>query len=892
SDEDRSEALKRVAVALAEAGRFDEALKVARSIPYEYSRSWALISIAKALAEAGKFDKALEVAKSIFSEPHRSIALREVAKVIAEAGRFDEALKVARDIYDEYSRLWALKEVAIALAKAGRSEEANEIFDEALKVARSISDKFDRSTALEVVARALAEVGRSEEANEILDEALKAARSISDEIRRSAVLDSIARDLAEAGRFDEALKVARDIISDRLRSIALISIAEALAEAGRFDEALKFARSLSDGLYTRSSALSSVAKVIAEAGRFDEALEVARGIYNEYYRSTALGGIAEALAKAGRSEEANKIFDEALKVARSISSDEDRSGALKRVAVALAKAGRFDEVLKVARSIPPTNEYSRSWALSYIAEALAEAGGFDEALKIARSISDESWRRSSTLAEIAKTIAIIPKVKIEIPKRILTENDELEILLDSEVELENALLEFEGIKIEPVSIKKLKSEKIKIKPDFEPGKKNLKIRVSYDFRNKRHRLERDFDIEFRAKKVEEKKEKAKEEKMFLKYRIIALAGSGAFADVYKAIDESGKTVALKIYRRDEKAFIEEIGNFVQLTKRLNVPYVVKPLDFGSSPKPFVVMHFYPMTLRDLMERDVELKKKLRFMHRVARVLSYAHSYRIYHGDLKPENILVFEENGEYYPAIADWGGGYTPCYSAPELYRSDGRNLNAKSDVYSFGVILFELLTGERLFEDPLDYLERCENVRVEIPDKRLEEIVNSCLSKADLRPEMKEIEERIADYLLNVLKTSYSKGLKDRDALELISAYIDSGKIEMAENRIKTAEKQNIIPKEILIVMDRIIELIKLVYEYRNKGLTIPAEIFEQKYRGLMDLLDRELAEKISKDKFSPGDFTAIREGISPDNHEALLLCIERMKDIVIGRYMRLQEI
>jgi len=380
--------------------------------------------------------------------------------------------------------------------------------------------------------------------------------------------------------------------------------------------------------------------------------------------------------------------------------------------------------------------------------------------------------------------------------------------------------------------------------------------------------------------------------MFLKYRIIALAGSGAFADVYKAIDESGKTVALKIYRRDEKAFIEEIGNFVQLTKRLNVPYVVKPLDFGSSPKPFVVMHFYPMTLRDLMERDVELKKKLRFMHRVARVLSYAHSYRIYHGDLKPENILVFEENGEYYPAIADWGGGYTPCYSAPELYRSDGRNLNAKSDVYSFGVILFELLTGERLFEDPLDYLERCEDVRVEIPDKRLEEIVNSCLSKADLRPEMKEIEERIADYLLNVLKTSYSKGLKDRDALELISAYIDSGKIEMAENRIKTAEKQNIIPKEILIVMDRIIELIKLVYEYRNKGLTIPAEIFEQKYRGLMDLLDRELAEKISKDKFSPGDFTAIREGISPDNHEALLLCIERMKDIVIGRYMRLQEI
>ncbi|MEM3895872.1 MAG: protein kinase [Archaeoglobaceae archaeon] len=721
--------------------------------------------------------------------------------------------------------------------------------------------------------------------DEIFDEALEAARSISDEEGRSSALGSVARALAKAGRFDKALKIARDISDSIVRYEVLKEVVGALlAKAKRFDEALKIARSLSDEK-DRSWALIGVAEALAEVERseeaneiLNEALKVARSI-DKPWRSGALVIIAKVLAKTGR-------FDEALEVARDISDEFLRSIALRNIVEALAKAGRIDRALKVARSI--SDEYDRSSALCRIVEALAKTGRFDEALEVARSMSGH-WR-SSTLAKIAKTIAIIPKVKIEIPKRILTENDELEILLDSEVELENALLEFEGIKIEPVSIKKLKSEKIKIKPDFEPGKKNLKIRVSYDFKNRRHRLERDFDIEFRAKKVEEKKEKAKEEKMFLKYRIIALAGSGAFADVYKAIDESGKTVALKIYRGDEKAFIEEIGNFVQLTKRLNVPYVVKPLDFGSSPRPFVVMHFYPMTLRDLIERDVELKKKLRFMHRVARVLSYAHSYRIYHGDLKPENILVFEENGEYYPAIADWGGGYTPCYSAPELYRSDGRNLNAKSDVYSFGVILFELLTGERLFEDPLDYLERCEDVRVEIPDKRLEEIVNSCLSKADLRPEMKEIEERIADYLLNVLKTSYSKGLKDRDALEVISAYIDSGKIEMAENRIKTAEKWNIIPKEILIVIDRIIELIKLVYEYRNKGLTIPAEIFEQKYRGLIDLLDRELAERISKDKFSPGDFTAIREGISPDNHEALLLCIERMKDIVIGRYMRLR--
>ncbi|MEM2191697.1 MAG: tetratricopeptide repeat protein, partial [Archaeoglobaceae archaeon] len=171
----------------------------------------------------------------------------------------------------------------------------------------------------------------------------------------------------------------------------------------------------------------------------------------------------------------------------------DRSSALSSVAKALAKVGRVDEALEAAKSI--SDKKDRSWALSSVAIDLAEAGRFDEALEVARSIPDES-PRSRALAKIAETITI-PKVKIEIPKRILTENDELEILLDSEVELENALVEFEGIKIEPVSIKKLKSEKIKIKPDLEPGKKNLKIRVSYDFKNMRYVVERGFEVEIK-----------------------------------------------------------------------------------------------------------------------------------------------------------------------------------------------------------------------------------------------------------------------------------------------------------------------------------------------------------------------------------------------------------
>ncbi len=188
------------------------------------------------------------------------------------------------------------------------------------------------------------------------------------------------------------------------------------------------------------------------------------------------------------------------------------------------------------------------------------------------------------------------------------------------------------------------------------------------------------------------------------YTIERGVGRGGFGEVYYAVSDGGKEVALK-YLRDNPE-VELRGSTHCLN--LKSPYLVGIQDIKQSPSGdwFVVMEYVNgPSLRDLMNEEphgLGTQKAAYFLKEISRGLAYLHDRGIVHRDLKPGNI--FYEEG--YVKIGDYGlskmmaasqhSGQTMSvgtvhYMAPEV---GSGNYDRTIDVYALGVMLYEMLLG------------------------------------------------------------------------------------------------------------------------------------------------------------------------------------------------------
>ncbi|HZJ67504.1 MAG TPA: serine/threonine-protein kinase, partial [Kofleriaceae bacterium] len=259
---------------------------------------------------------------------------------------------------------------------------------------------------------------------------------------------------------------------------------------------------------------------------------------------------------------------------------------------------------------------------------------------------------------------------------------------------------------------------------------------------------------------------------FGKYYLLERISVGGMAEVFRSkafgVEGFERLVAVKRILpsvAEDKEFIRMFIEEAKLAVQLNHANIAQIFDLGVVDGSYYIAleHVHGRDLRGIFERCRELAEAMPIAQacfiamKVCEGLDYAHNKRdqsgrslqLIHRDVSPHNILVSFEGEvkliDFGVAKAASAGPRTMAgilkgkfgYMSPEQAR--GGHIDRRSDVFSCGVVLYELLTGERLFAADSDYAtaEKVKNVEIlppstynrKIPDE-LERIVLKALAK------------------------------------------------------------------------------------------------------------------------------------------------------------------
>jgi tetratricopeptide (TPR) repeat protein len=341
------------------------------------SKAQKLVVRCRELQEAGRFEEALKVAEEVATLRRRLQGEDHWEAVMAqhEADAAKKVLRAGKADRDDYAASFAWQREADALVGKGRSRQAQPLLEKILTVCRKVLGEEDPTTAsgYSNLAFTLKAEGRYQEAEKLYQRALDIQRKVLGEEHPDTArgYHNLAVTLGGQGRYKEAeqgllkaLAIRRKVLGEEHPDTASSynNLAFTLYSLGRYQDAeqayqnaLAIRRKvLGEEHPSTANSYNHLALNLAAQGRhqeasqgFQKALAINRKVLGEEHPETAssYGNVAGNLHDQGRYKEAEEGHKKALEINRKVLGEEHPSTAISyhNLALNLAAQGRYQE---------------------------------------------------------------------------------------------------------------------------------------------------------------------------------------------------------------------------------------------------------------------------------------------------------------------------------------------------------------------------------------------------------------------------------------------------------------------------------------------------------------------------------------------------------------------
>jgi len=219
------------------------------------------------------------------------------------------------------------------------------------------------------------------------------------------------------------------------------------------------------------------------------------------------------------------------------------------------------------------------------------------------------------------------------------------------------------------------------------------------------------------------------------YRVLRLIGRGGMGSVYEVEDKNGRHLAAKVVSAGmagaSPTVLERFAREARTASNIKSDNVVRTLDTGTDTAlgmPFIIMELLHGTeLSTVLKKEGALAPEtcVRIVLQAANGVADAHAGGVIHRDIKPANLFLHIDpktqavtvkvcdfgvakrtraegsNAASHLSLTRTGGMIgSPMYMSPEQAKN-AKAVDARTDVWSLSVVLWEALSGQRLWGAP-----------------------------------------------------------------------------------------------------------------------------------------------------------------------------------------------